>query len=196
MKQEDVISFFTQLGWELVDSVDEPTPVKTESGVVVLDAADQERANSKAIVWRRNVRSRGYTDRSGKPPEHESARFDQDRQSAGAEIAAAKLLRLRLLDGDLFGGADLESNIDVKWTHRRSGHMIVQKRSLVVGMNYLQVVGTMPRYLVVGWLPSESVDSDEYLRQNPYNSSRPAFWIPQHALLDWRLLRRGPVSGG
>jgi hypothetical protein len=83
----------------------------------------------------------------------------------------------RKKDGDLEGG------IGVRWTWRESGRLIVHEDQTNVGE--LLVVGPRFPLRVVGWYPVPDAMRPEWWDTK---QRRPAFFVPQEELRDWREL--------
>jgi hypothetical protein len=79
----------------------------------------------------------------------------RDAEAVGAEMAVARYFRIPDFVPTLDGFktlADIGTNIEVKWTKWKDGHLILRERDRKEDVAVL-VTGTSPVYYVVGWIP-------------------------------------------
>lgn len=79
----------------------------------------------------------------------------RDAEAVGAEMAVARYFRIPDFAPTLDGykrQADIGTNIEVKWTKWKDGHLILSERDRKEDVAVL-VTGSSPSYYVVGWIP-------------------------------------------
>jgi hypothetical protein len=103
----------------------------------------------------------------------------QQAESVSSEMAVAKFLKVEDFDPDnqnFKNLADVGSNIEVKWTRWKDGHLIIYPYDREDDVAVL-VVGKSPEYYLVGWIPIKQAKAPQnYVRaQNTY-------WVTQRRL--------------
>jgi hypothetical protein len=144
------------------------------SSVVTLNPAEVKVATVIG-TYRENVsRSRGFRDSShtGK-----AKSLEQNVDAAGAELAASKLTccRWNMTIGEDLDEPDLWPHVEVRHTTHDGGGLIVRAKDKP-GRLFVLVVGTLPRYRVVGWKRIDDARRDEYRWQD-------AWKVPQSGLI-------------
>jgi hypothetical protein len=103
---------------------------------------------------------RGYRDNSRIEKDESLA---QNIDAAGAELAASKLTNCRwnMTTGDNLAEPDLWPHVEVRHTTHDAGGLIVRAKDKP-GRLFVLVVGTLPRYCVVGWKRIDEARCDGY----------------------------------
>jgi hypothetical protein len=128
--------------------------------VVTLNPAEVEVATVIG-TWREKIsRERRFHDTF---PTAEEKSLDQNIDAAGAELAASKATdcRWNMTTGDDLAEPDLWPHVEVRHTTRKNGGLIVRPKDKP-GRLFVLVVGTCPRYRVVGWKMVEDARRDEF----------------------------------
>ena len=100
-------------------------------------------------------------------------------ESVGSEIATAKFFGLedfRPTVNTFKNQADVGSNIEVKWTKWREGHLVIGQSDRNGDIAIL-VTGKTPEYFLVGWIPI----SHAKVRQH-WSASNSNWWVNQEHL--------------
>ncbi len=103
-----------------------------------------------------------------------------DGESAAAEFLVAQYYSLAWLSSEDTGPTkcDLEGGVDVHWTDRENGSLIVHAQDADDVVAVL-VTGNMPEGIIRGWLPIAEAKQPRWWRaQVRY----PAYFVPQDAL--------------
>jgi hypothetical protein len=132
----------------------------SSSGFITLNAAEVEVATVVG-TWREKVaRQHGFRDSA-----HNSRAksLEQNIDAAGAELAASKATNCRwnMTAGEDLDEPDLWPHVEVRHTTRKNGGLIVRPKD-PPGRLFVLVVGTLPRYRVVGWKRCEDARCAEY----------------------------------
>jgi hypothetical protein len=143
------------------------------NGVITLNPTEIRVATVVGTARARISRANSFQDRSHVSTEE---RPKKDIDAAGAELAASKLTRCRwtMTCGDDLEAPDLEPHVEVRHTTREDGGLIVRPRDHGDRL-FVLVIGTLPRYRVVGWIRGEQARRDEFRWQD-------AWKVPQSSL--------------
>jgi hypothetical protein len=147
------------------------------SAVVTLNPTEIKVATVVGTARARISRASGFQDRSHVSGEERS---QKDVDAAGAELAASKATGCRwnmTVGGDL-DEPDLWPNVEVRHTTCTDGGLIVRRRDKPERL-FVLLIGTAPRYRVVGWTRGETARRDEYRWQD-------AWKVPQSVLTSFR----------
>lgn len=130
------------------------------NSVVTLTALEVRVAEVVGTTRFERSRTNGYRDRSHVPAQD---RLKADVDGAGAELAASKAsgCRWAMTCGEDLEAPDLEPHVEVRHTTHTDGGLIVRPRDHGDRL-FVLVVGTLPRYRVVGWIRGEQARRDEF----------------------------------
>lgn len=117
---------------------------------------------------------------SGAHTHDELNAWDIDIEGACAEIAVAKCIG-RYWSGSVgsFKEPDIGQDVQVRWTHLVTGRLIVRDDD-PDEHRYVLVVGTAPRYRVVGWMRGSEAKNPLFAKDP--NGRPSAFFVPQSCL--------------
>ncbi len=102
--------------------------------------------------------------------------WDVNIEGACAELAVAKAINKYWPGGvNTFKAPDLE-DIQVRWTPRKDGHLIVRKGD-PDNDKFVLVIGKMPDYEVVGWIKGSDAKQERYLKN--WGGRVPCYGVPQ-----------------
>lgn len=106
--------------------------------------------------------------------------WDYDIEGAGAEEAVAKHLG-KYWGGKIntFKGSDIGEKIQVRWTNKKDGRLIIRPNDDEDHWFYL-VTGFMPSYNIVGYIKARYAKKPEWLEV--YNQRPEAWFVPQDSL--------------
>ena len=111
-----------------------------------------------------------------------------DGESAVAELLVAKTLGRRWLSDGLTpddpDAGDVEGGLQVRWTERRHGCLIVHDED-PDGLICVLVVGNAPEQRICGWILTLEAKTQVFWRENVRH---PAYFVPQQALLPLSML--------
>lgn len=109
--------------------------------------------------------------------------WDNDVESCCAEFAVAKatglLWHFELASKTKDVVADVGWDVQVRWTRRDDGSLIVYKRDRPDQV-YVLVIGQAPNFRVVGWLPGAEAQNEAWWGRKTKDNY--AYWVPQGAL--------------
>jgi hypothetical protein len=139
---------------------DEPRNDRSEVGVVTLNPAEVEVATAIGTYREKLSSERGYRDNSHI---EKGESLEQNIDAAGAELAASKFTgcRWNMTIGEDLDEPDLWPHVEVRHTTHGAGGLIVRAKDKP-GRLFVLVVGTCPRYRVVGWKCSDDARCDEF----------------------------------
>lgn len=105
--------------------------------------------------------------------------WEIDVEAAAAELVVAKALGVHWcgMDGPDKDTGDV-AGAQVRHTKRADGSLICHKRDADED-RFVLVTGSMPRFVVRGWILGAEAKADRFWRTNV---PRPAFFVPQSAL--------------
>jgi len=143
------------------------------SAVVTLNPAEIKVATVIGTYREQVSRERGYRDSSHTA---KTKSLEQNIDAAGAELAASKATdcRWNMTTGENLAEPDLWPHVEVRHTTNEKGGLIVRPKDKP-GRLFVLVVGTCPRYRVVGWKRGEDACRDEYRWQDVWK-------VPQSGL--------------
>lgn len=107
-------------------------------------------------------------------------------EAAGSELAAAKYFQIphfKLTINTFKTIADVGSQIEVKHTTWKDGHLIIRERDRAEDIAVL-VTGKSPVYYVVGWIPVAIAKTDRFKHKDG------SWWVSQINLRPMENLRR------
>lgn len=142
---------------------------------VAITAAGYERAVRYIPQWEGVTVKRNYQN------DRERLNFPefvvQQSQALGAEVAVSKYFRqpIDLSNLNYKSLADVGSNIEVKWTKWKDGHMILTELDRKEDIAIL-VTGSLPTYYVCGWIPVAIA------RRHQQQRSDGSWWLNQNDL--------------
>lgn len=130
------------------------------SSFVTLNAAEAKVATVIGTYRETTSQERGFRDGSHRP---QSASLEQNVDAAGAEMAASKLTgcRWNMTVGEDLTEPDLWPYVEVRHTTFKNGGLIIRSKDKPERL-FILVVGTLPRYRVIGWIRGEEARRDEH----------------------------------
>ena len=144
--------------------------------VVHLDWYEQYWASCCGLLRRAMAIQNKSPNAGGKPNRDRQLMVDID--GAGGEAAFAKYFNLNWPAGvnTYKKLPDILPDFEIKTTPHADGHLIVEDGD-PPDRRYVLVCGTMPDYVLVGWMGGADVKQPKYLRL--HERCGPTFWVPQ-----------------
>ena len=109
---------------------------------------------------------------------------ERDSEAAASEITVAKAFDrypYSYFQGNP-GGVDVSKDIEVKWTPRSNGCLLVKSKEISNPKHrYILVTGTMPNFILRGWAYGYEAQLDEWWRPEAQ-----AYFFPQDRLHELR----------
>lgn len=105
--------------------------------------------------------------------------WGMDIEAAAAEAVVAKYLNLFWSPGGVYASADVGDLVQVRWSDRPHASLILHDRDSNT-QPFVLVTGILPTFEIHGWVYGLEGKIKQYWTDP--GTSRPAFFVPQHAL--------------
>lgn len=146
--------------------------------IVSLDWDEQLLAAQIGITRQMEARKTGAY--SSRTPERRGDPVLCDINAAGAEMAVAKYLGCYWIGGvNRWKQADVAPDIEVRWTDKPEGKLIVRTKD-VASRRFVLVRGGFPAYELVGWIGGEEAMKEQWW-EDPRKDGG-AYFVPEWAL--------------